>query len=263
MAIVNVTGDSFYPGSRLGTERRRIAAHVDRAMSEGARILDIGACSTRPGAAAVDEQQELGALRTALDVVRKRFPDAAVSIDTWRAGVARQIMDEFGPCILNDITAGEADPDMIPLAAERGVPYVAMHMRGNPQTMNMMTDYPEGVVDGVVRSLRDKLSALRGAGVERVILDPGFGFAKTLRQNHELLAGLRRIAGLGVPVLAGLSRKSMIYKVCGGGPGDALPGTAALNWQALCNGAKILRVHDVKAAADVVKLFEYYTGNGE
>ncbi len=263
MAIVNATTDSFYAGSRLGLVRRRIISRIEHAVGEGARILDVGGYSTRPFAEPVGEEDELMAVCTAMRVMRRRFPHVAVSLDTFRASVARQVMDEFGPCIVNDISAGEADPGMLPLVAERGVPYIAMHMRGTPETMAALTDYGGDVAGAVVDYLGRKLEILRGMGIDKVILDPGFGFAKTVRQNHELLAAMPRLAALGVPVLAGLSRKSMRYKVTGGGPADALAGTAALNWQALGGGAKILRVHDVRAAVDVVKLFEYYNGKDE
>lgn len=257
MAIVNATPDSFYAPSALGTSRGDIIRCVDQAVEEGAQILDVGGYSSRPGGREVDAAEEFRRVRFAMEIIRARHLEVPVSIDTFRSAVARQAMDAFGDCAINDISAGEADPEMVPLAASRGVPYIAMHMRGTPADMSEMTDYDDVVAD-LAAYFEAKLARLRAQGVERVVVDPGFGFAKTTAQNHRLLAGLDRLAALGAPLLAGVSRKSMIYKVLECTPEEALTGTTALHWQALQGGARILRVHDVRAAADVIKLYEYH-----
>lgn len=257
MAIVNVTDDSFYRGSHNISEEQ-LLQRVSCAIMDGAEIIDIGGYSSRPAANDVPLEQEWSRVERGLRAVRAVSESVAVSVDTFRAEVARRVLDSFGAVIINDISAGEADVQMIDAVAKYGVPYVAMHMRGTPATMQQMTDYPEGVVEEVCRYLEQKVKALQEQGIEQVILDPGFGFAKSLEQNYELLAGLHRLCGMGYPVLAGLSRKSMIYKALDIAPDDALNGTTALNWEALRQGATILRVHDVKEAREVVKLFEQY-----
>lgn len=257
MAIVNVTDDSFYRGSHNISEQQ-LLQRVSCAIMDGAEIIDIGGYSSRPAAQDVPLEQEWMRVERGLRAVRAVSESIAVSVDTFRAEVARRVLDSFGAVIINDISAGEADVQMIDVVAKYGVPYVAMHMRGTPATMQHMTDYPEGVVEEVCRYLEQKVKALQERGVEQVILDPGFGFAKSLEQNYELLAGMHRLCGMGYPVLTGLSRKSMIYKALDIAPDDALNGTTALNWEALRQGAKILRVHDVKEAREVVKLFEQY-----
>lgn len=257
MAIVNVTDDSFYRGSHNISEEQ-LLQRVSCAIMDGAEIIDIGGYSSRPAAKDVPLEQEWMRVEWGLRAVRAVSESVAVSVDTFRAEVARRVLDSFGAVIINDISAGEADVQMVDVVAKYGVPYVAMHMRGTPATMQQMTDYPEGVVEEVCRYLEQKVKALQEQGVEQVILDPGFGFAKSLEQNYELLAGLHRLCGMGYPVLAGLSRKSMIYKALDIAPDDALNGTTALNWEALRQGATILRVHDVKEAREVIKLFEQY-----
>lgn len=257
MAIVNITDDSFYRGSHNGSEAQ-IAERVSRAIKEGASIIDIGGYSSRPGAADVSPEEEWRRVERGLRVVRTVSESIAVSVDTFRAEVARRALDSFGAVIINDISAGDADAQMVDVVAKYGVPYVAMHMRGTPATMQQMTDYPEGVVEEVCRYFEQKISALREQGVEQVILDPGFGFAKSVAQNYELLAGMHRLCEMGYPVLAGLSRKSMIYKALDITPDDALNGTTALNWEALRQGATILRVHDVKEAREAIELFGQY-----
>lgn len=257
MAIVNVTDDSFYRGSHNISEEQ-LLQRISCAIKDGAEIIDIGGYSSRPAAKDVPLEQEWSRVERGLRAVRAVSESVAVSVDTFRAEVARRVLDSFGAVIINDISAGEADVQMTDVVAKYGVPYVAMHMRGTPATMQHMTDYPEGVVEEVCRYLEQKVKALQERGVEQVILDPGFGFAKSLEQNYELLAGMHRLCGMGYPVLAGLSRKSMIYKALDIAPDDALNGTTALNWEALRQGATILRVHDVKEAREVVKLFEQY-----
>ena len=257
MAIVNVTDDSFYRGSHNISEEQ-LLQRVSCAIMDGAEIIDIGGYSSRSAAKDVPLEQEWMRVERGLRAVRAVSESVAVSVDTFRAEVARRVLDSFGAVIINDISAGEADVQMIDVVAKYGVPYVAMHMRGTPATMQQMTDYPEGVVEEVCRYLEQKVKALQEQGVEQVILDPGFGFAKSLEQNYELLAGMHRLCGMGYPVLAGLSRKSMIYKALDIAPDDALNGTTALNWEAIRQGATILRVHDVKEAREVIKLFEQY-----
>lgn len=252
MAIVNVTPDSFYAASRKWSTQA-VEQHVAAALEQGAMMFDVGGYSTRPGAAEVSAEEEWRRVELGAAVVRNQT-NLPLSIDTFRAEIAARATERFGEVIINDISAGEADKQMVGVVAANGLPYVAMHMRGTPQSMQSLTDYPRGVVCEVVEYLRRRLEWLNEQGVERVILDPGFGFAKSMEQNYQLLAGLDSVAALGVPLLVGLSRKSMIYKLLGVTPEESLPATSALNLLALERGATILRVHDVGEAADVVKL---------
>ena len=252
MAIVNVTPDSFYAASRKWSTQA-VEQHVAAALEQGATMFDVGGYSTRPGAAEVSAEEEWRRVELGAAVVRSQT-NLPLSIDTFRAEIAARATERFGEVIINDISAGEADKQMVGVVAANGLPYVAMHMRGTPQSMQSLTDYPHGVVCEVVEYLRRRLEWLNEQGVERVILDPGFGFAKSMEQNYQLLAGLDSVAALGVPLLVGLSRKSMIYKLLGVTPEESLPATSALNLLALERGATILRVHDVGEAADVVKL---------
>lgn len=256
MAIVNATPDSFYAGSRTPTEAA-LKARIEQAAAEGADLLDIGGYSSRPGASEPSVEQEWARVRLALQTARA-LTTLPISVDTFRAEVARRALTEFGPLIINDISAGDLDPLIVDVAAEFKVPYIAMHMRGRPETMSQLTQYEGSIVEQVVEWGIAKLAALRARGVQEIILDPGFGFAKTLRQNYTLLKGLDRLCALGCPVLSGVSRKSMIYKLLGVEPKDALPGTIALGWESLRRGATILRVHDVREAVDTVKIFEEY-----
>lgn len=252
MAIVNVTPDSFYAASRK-CSTQAIEQHVAAALEQGATMFDVGGYSTRPGAAEVSAEEEWRRVEIGAAVVRNQT-NLPLSIDTFRAEIAARATERFGEVIINDISAGEADKQMVGVVAANGLPYVAMHMRGTPQSMQSLTDYPRGVVCEVVEYLRRRLEWLNEQGIERVILDPGFGFAKSVEQNYQLLAGLDSVAALGVPLLVGLSRKSMIYKLLGVTPEESLPATSALNLFALERGATILRVHDVGEAADVMKL---------
>lgn len=259
MAILNVTPDSFYADSRMpdaGAVEQRVLA----AVAEGADMIDVGGYSSRPGAAAVSEEEEWRRVALGVDAVRRLAPDVTVSVDTFRSGVAARAIERFGELIVNDISAGELDPRMFGVVAHYGVPYVAMHMRGTPQTMQLQTDYRRDIVTEVVGYFRKRVEEMLSAGIrrERIILDPGFGFAKTVEQNYELLAGLHHLCAEGFPVLAGLSRKSMIYKPLGCEPADALAGTVALDWECLRQGAAILRVHDVREASDTVRLFQLF-----
>lgn len=253
MTIVNVTPDSFYDGSRTFTEEE-IERHVARAIEEGADMLDVGGYSSRPNADEVTVDEEIARVRRAMKVIRKVCPQMVVSIDTFRAEVVRHIIAAWGDCIVNDISAGELDPEMITTVARLGLPYVAMHMRGTPTTMQSMTDYGN-IVEEVQAYFVQKLSVLREAGIEDIVIDPGFGFAKTLEQNYQLMNGLHRFGNLGAPILVGISRKSMIYNLLDTTPAEALNGTTALHLEALRQGAKILRVHDTREAVEVVKIY--------
>ena len=253
MTIVNVTPDSFYDGSRTFTEEE-IERRVAQAIAEGADMLDVGGYSSRPNADEVSVEEECARVCRAMKVIRRVCPEVAVSIDTFRAEVVRRVVADWGDCIVNDIAAGEADSQMIPTVARLGLPYIAMHMRGTPATMQSMTDY-SNVVEEVRNYFVRKLDELHSAGITDVVIDPGFGFAKTLEQNYTLMSGLHRLNDLGAPMLVGISRKSMIYKLLDCTPAEALNGTTALHLEALRQGAKILRVHDTREAVEVVKIY--------
>lgn len=261
MAIVNVTADSFYEGSRV-TDVEAIERRISEAVAAGATIIDIGGYSSRPGAEDTPMEQEWSRVDMGVGAARRVAPGLAVSVDTFRAEIVRRTVEKYGAVIVNDITAGEGDSRMFDTVAELGVPYVAMHMRGTPQTMQSKTEYKD-VVTEVVEYLSSRATELQHRGVKRenIILDPGFGFAKSIEQNYQLLAGLGRLCALGYAVLVGLSRKSMIYKVLNTTPQDALAGTIALNWEAINQGATILRVHDVEPAVQIVKIFREYTND--
>ncbi len=255
MAIVNVTDDSFYADSRT-ISQAAIAERVRRAIAEGATILDVGGYSSRPGAEDIDVEQEWQRVEMGLRVIRQISEEVAISVDTFRSVVAERALQGYGPLIINDISAGEIDDRIIDVVAKYDVPYIAMHMRGTPQTMQQQIDLEQDITEQVCDYFRQRVEQLRSRGVNKLILDPGFGFAKSLRQNYELLLGLDKLCALGYPVLAGLSRKSMIYKLLGTSPSDdaTLQGTKILNYQALCSGATILRVHDVKEAVEIVNM---------
>lgn len=257
MAIINVTDDSFFEGSRT-VDEQSIAVRVKEAIASGATILDVGGYSSRPGAKELSVDEEWERVRKGLRGIKDVAADAFVSVDTFRSEVVRRAVEEFGDVIVNDISAGELDDEMIDVVAKYNLPYIAMHMRGTPQTMQSLTEYPNGVVEEVCRYFEKKVAELHSRGVSKIILDPGFGFAKTLEQNYELLGGLNRLCAMGYPVLAGVSRKSMIYKLLGVTPAESLNGTTALNWEALRQGAAILRVHDTREAVEVVNIFTEY-----
>ena len=254
MGIVNVTPDSFYEGSR--TECLRDVRLRVRSMREaGAQCVDIGGYSSRPGADDVSADEEYRRLATGLEAVRLEWPDAVVSIDTFRAGVARRCVEEWGADIINDISGGTLDPAMGETVASLRVAYVLMHMRGTPADMQSHTHYNDVVAD-VIADLAFKADALRSLGVADIIIDPGFGFAKTVEQNYRLLACLGEFRRLGCPILAGLSRKSMIWRPLGITPTASLPGTIALDTVALMHGADIVRVHDVAEAVQTVSVLQ-------
>ena len=262
MAILNVTPDSFFAGSRM-PDAPHVERRVREAVAEGASIIDVGGYSSRPGADEVSPGEEWRRVKLGVGAVRRLAPGMAVSVDTFRSEVAARAVERFGPLIINDISAGELDPAMPAVAAKCGVPYIAMHMKGDPKTMQSLTDYKRDITAEVVAYFEARVAALLAAGIarEHLVLDPGFGFAKTTEQNYELLAGLHRLCALGYPVLAGLSRKSMIYRVLGVTPAQSLAGTVALGWECLRQGAAILRVHDVREAVDTVRIFNAYVQN--
>lgn len=259
MAILNVTPDSFYAGSRA-LDPAALERRVREAMAGGASVIDVGGYSSRPGADEVPFDEEWRRVEAGIGAVRRLAPDLPISVDTFRSGIAARAIEAFGPLIINDISAGELDPQMLGTVAHYGVPYIAMHMKGDPQTMQSRTDYRRDITSEVVDYFRRRIGVLTAAGIrpERIVLDPGFGFAKTAEQNFELLGGLHRLCALGFPVLAGLSRKSMIYRSLGCSPDEALAGTVALGWECLRQGVRILRVHDVREAVDSVRLFNLF-----
>lgn len=254
MAILNVTDDSFYAGSR-NMEERAISERVVQAIEEGATIIDVGGYSTRPGAKDISLEEEWQRVERGLKCIRDISEDIAISVDTFRSAVVERAVALVGDIIVNDISAGEADTRMVDVVAHHKLPYIAMHMRGTPQTMQSMTRYEEGICESVCRYFTQRVEYLRKRGVNDIILDPGFGFAKSVEQNFELLGGLSSLSALGYPVLAGLSRKSMIYRALDITPEESLAGTVALNWEALRQGASILRVHDVREARQVIELY--------
>lgn len=254
MGILNVTPDSFYAGSRMQTEAD-IAARVEQIVKEGAGIIDIGAYSSRPNADPVSAQEEMERLRLGLEVIGRVCPDAVVSVDTFRADVARMSVEEYGVAIINDISAGEMDAEMFPTVARLNVPYIMMHMQGTPQNMQQCPHY-DNLLKEVFEYFARKVQQLRDRGVKDIILDPGFGFGKTLEHNYELLAHLDDFRVFELPLLVGVSRKSMIYRLLDTTPQEALNGTTVLNTLCLLKGADILRVHDVREAVEAVKTVE-------
>jgi dihydropteroate synthase len=254
MGILNVTPDSFYAASRKQTEAD-IAARTRQILDEGASIIDVGAYSSRPNAEHISPEEEMRRLRQGLQILRREAPNAVVSVDTFRADVARMCVEEFGVAIINDIAAGEMDADMFATVAQLGVPYIIMHMQGTPQDMQLHPHYTNLLAE-VIQYFADKVARLRDLGVKDIILDPGFGFGKTLDDNYELLAHMEELHLFGLPILVGVSRKSMIYKLMGTTPEEALNGTTVLDTLSLTKGAHILRVHDVKEAVENVRIVE-------
>ena len=251
MGILNVTPDSFYSGSQA-FNTSAIELRVQQIIAEGADIIDIGGYSSRPGAAEVPETEEMRRLQAGIEIVRSFNKNIPVSIDTFRASVARKAIEDWGADIINDISGGSLDNEMFDAVAELNVPYILMHMRGTPRTMQSHTGYTD-VTAEVIAELSRPLHELTLRGVSDIIIDPGFGFAKTLEQNYRLFNNLPHIISmLGRPVLVGISRKSMITRLCGITPDQALPGTIALNTIAALNGASILRVHDVAATRQAI-----------
>lgn len=257
MGVINVNEDSFYAGSRK-TDIKAIQKAAGQMLGEGASFLDIGGQSTHPKSPRVSAKEEAERILPAINAILASYPEAVISIDTYFSEVAAQAV-EAGALIVNDISAGELDSNMLSTVATLQTPYIAMHMRGTPNTMATLTDY-EDVTVAVLDYFMEKIGRAREAGIVDLILDPGFGFAKTRAQNYTLLSHLRDFALLGYPILVGVSRKSMIYKYLGVTPEESLNGTTVLNTYALERGANILRVHDVKAAMEAIRLLTLLEG---
>lgn len=254
MGILNLSEDSFYASVSAPT-REKVFSRVEKILSEGTDIIDVGACSTRPGSTGVTLEEEMQALRMALPIIRELSPEAVVSVDTYRADVAAMCVEEYGVSMINDISAGEMDKRMFDTIARLRVPYIMMHMQGTPGTMQVNPHYTD-VVDEVVTYLARRSNELHDRGVADVIVDPGFGFGKTLEHNYQLMSRLEEFHLLEMPLLVGISRKSMIYSLLNTTPEDSLNGTTVLNTIALMKGAHILRVHDVKACRESVDMME-------
>ena len=254
MGILNVTPDSFFAGSRKRTEAE-IATRIEEILAQGGDWIDIGGYSSRPDATPVTADEEMRRLELGLEILNRDYPSVPVSVDTFRADVARCCVEKYGVAMINDISAGELDPEMFRTVADLKVPYIMMHMRGTPQTMASLTDYTN-LMDEIMLYFAEKVRQLRLMGVSDLILDPGFGFSKTLEQNYELMAHLREFGIFDLPILVGISRKRMIYQLLGGTPEESLNGTTALHTYALLNGADILRVHDVKEAVEAVRIVQ-------
>ena len=256
MGIVNATPDSFYSGSRYNNDKTLLST-VEKMIADGVDMIDIGGYSTRPAAENISSNEEIKRLSGAIETILKKFPDTIISVDTFRANVARQMVLNFDVAIINDISGGTLDNMMFETIADLQVAYVLMHTRGTPQNMQSLTDY-DNVVSEVLGFLQKRIAQLHLLGVNDIIADPGFGFAKTIEQNYLLLNKLSYFSELNVPILAGMSRKSMITKVLDIEAKDALNGTTALNMLALMGGASILRVHDVKEARQAVMIYNEY-----
>lgn len=258
MGILNVTPDSFYAGSRMQTEAD-IAQRAQQILSEGASIIDIGAYSSRSNAEHISSEEEKQRLRMGLEILNRNHPDTIISVDTFRADVAEWCVKEYGVAMINDIAGGEMDPHMFETVARLGVPYIMMHMQGTPQNMQAEPHY-DNLLKEIFMYFAKKIQQLRDLGVKDIVLDPGFGFGKTLEHNYELMAHLEEFAVFELPLLVGVSRKSMIYRLFGSTPQEALNGTAVLDTIALMKGADIIRVHDVREAVEAVKIVEKIVG---
>lgn len=252
MGIANVTPDSFYAGSRVKDEKA-LLGRVEQILEEGGTIIDIGAQSTAPTSVFLSSGEEMKRLKPALSAIRKVFPEAILSVDTFYADVAKMAVEEYNVHIINDISGGQIDGNMFETIARLNVPYILMHMRGTPQTMQQFTDY-DNLIQDILYYFSKKIAQLNQLGISDIIVDPGFGFSKTLDQNYDLMRYLPYFDILETPLLVGVSRKSMIYKLLETTPSESLAGTIALNTYALLSGANILRVHDVKEATECVKI---------
>lgn len=251
MGILNITPDSFYDGGRRKTTREFLL-HTEEMLRAGADFIDVGAYSSRPGAVDISEEEELQRILPVAESLLKNFPDILLSIDTFRSRIAKEAV-EAGAAIVNDISAGNLDPKMMEVVAKLQVPYIMMHMRGNPTTMKNLNEY-EDLLQDILFYFSEKIAQARDLGINDLIIDPGFGFSKNIRQNFELLSHLELFKNLDLPILSGVSRKSFIYKTLDMEPDEALNGTTVLNTVSLIKGADILRVHDVKEAVEAVKL---------
>jgi dihydropteroate synthase len=254
MGIINITPDSFYKGSRYNTDEEILRVAV-RMLEDGADILDVGGYSSRPRAKDISIEEESNRVLKAIKLINRELPEAIISVDTFRADIAREAVVECGALMINDISGGEADSKMFLIVEDLNVPYIMMHMKGDPRTMQDSPVY-EDVVADILKWLGERIFKLRSAGVKDIIIDPGFGFGKTVDHNFELLSKLGDFSIAGLPVLVGVSRKSMIWKTLNISAGEALNGTTAMNAVALLNGADILRVHDVREAVQTIKLIE-------
>lgn len=252
MGILNLTPDSFYEGSRYQKEGE-IIRRAEEILFAGGLFIDIGAVSTRPGANPVSEEEELGRILPAVKIIRQHFPEANLSIDSYRSGVVAKVYDEIGGFLVNDISGGNMDGQMFETVAKLGLPYILMHIQGMPDTMQMNPTYQD-VVKDILLALSGKINTLKLLGVNDIIVDPGFGFGKNLRHNYDLLNSLDSFRLFELPLLVGVSRKAMIWKLLDSSPGESLNGTTVLNTLSLMGGADILRVHDVREAVETVKL---------
>lgn len=253
MGIVNITPDSFYDGGK-STSEAAILKQVEKMLKDGATFIDVGGYSSRPNAEDISVQEEIDRAIPAIELILSHFPDTLISIDTFRSEVARTAV-ESGAAMVNDISGGDLDSKMIQTVAELQVPYIIMHMRGTPKTMTQLTDY-DNITTEVIYDLSAKIREARASGINDIIVDPGFGFAKTPRQSFELLKNLKLLQTLEAPILSGVSRKSFIYKTLQITPQEALNGTTVMNTIAILNGSAILRVHDVKEATECIKLLQ-------
>ena len=258
MGILNITPDSFFAESRKQGEQE-VVARVAEILTQGGKIVDIGAQSTRPSSTLLSSKEEIERLKPALNIINKEFPDAILSVDTFYSDVARFCVEEHGVDIINDISGGEMDKNMFDTVASLNVPYILMHMRGTPQTMSQLTDY-DNLIQDIFYYFSKKIAELHLKGVNDIIIDPGFGFSKTIDQNYELMASLKGFSIFELPLLVGISRKKMIYNLIDSTAEESLNGTSILNTFALQNGANILRVHDVKEAVEAVKITEKLKG---
>lgn len=254
MGILNLTPDSFFEGSRVKISKEQVLTKADQMVKEGADILDLGGYSTRPGAVDISVNEEIDRVVPAIGWIKDAYPEMLISLDTFRSQVAKKGI-EAGADLINDVSGGNIDPEILRVVADSGLPYIAMHMRGTPQTMKGLSDYSD-LIPEILYYFAEKVDLFKKLGIKDVILDPGFGFAKTAEQGFQLLKNLHLFRSLGLPVLAGISRKSMIYKTLGVTASEALNGTTALHMVALQQGVNILRVHDVKEAKETIKLYE-------
>ncbi|MDP2889577.1 MAG: dihydropteroate synthase [Bacteroidota bacterium] len=261
MGILNVTPDSFFDGGKYKTVKK-VVRRAEEILEQGGTIIDIGAISTKPGSEGISTKDEIERLLPAVTAVRKEFPQAFISIDTYRSWVALKVIEDCGPCIVNDVSGGNFDPHMFDTIGKLGVPYILMHMLGTPLKMQDNPVY-EDIIRDISLFFTDRVKQLNKAGVKDVIIDPGFGFGKTLQQNYELLNRLDSFKVFQLPVMVGVSRKSMINKLLGTKPEEALNGTSVINTLALMGGADLLRVHDVREAAEAVRIMNMVRSTSE
>ena len=260
MGIINITPDSFFDGGKY-KGKTEIIAQVETMLANGASFIDIGAYSSRPGADHVDEREELARITPIVDLLIKQFPNIIISIDTFRSRVAEECLG-LGAAIINDISAGDLDPKILEIVGKHRAPYIMMHMKGSPKTMQGMSHY-ENLLGEILFYFSEKVALARASGINDIIIDPGFGFAKTLEQNYEILKNFNLLHNMDLPILTGISRKSMIYRLLQTSPEHALNGSTALHMYALTQGTKILRVHDVKEAMECIQLFNAINGTKE